>query len=110
MTKMQTLNERLACCASGGGIVPNRKLVADAQSRIADLEAEVEDARERLRLAVKSADLADAAIDTAWNDAIEAAAAYCDSKSHTPEDVREPEYYIAVGHEFAANAIRALKR
>lgn len=47
---------------------------------------------------------------TAHNDAIEAAAAYCDTQTYTPDDVREPEYYIALGHERAAAAIRALKR
>ena len=80
MTKRQTLNERLACCASGGGIVPNRKLVADAQSRIAELEAEVA----RLK-ATNTVDGWDAArwkheydvqrylAQSAWNDAIDAA-------------------------------------
>lgn len=41
--------------------------------------------------------------------ALEEAAALCVSKSETPMDVREPEYYTALGYELAADAIRSLK-
>lgn len=50
------------------------------EKEVERLQAEVMEARESLRLAVKSADLADAAIETAWNDAIEAAVEVADNQ------------------------------
>lgn len=50
------------------------------------------------------------AIDTAWNDAIEAAAELCQSKSEANMGGSEPDYYVALGYELAAEAILDLKR
>lgn len=52
---MQTLLERLAICASGGSIVPNRGLVADAQAEIVRLVADLKEAHAATDIALKIA-------------------------------------------------------
>lgn len=86
-----------------------------AQSRIAELEAEVERLRDVVRNRSMEADDADHKAHTAWNDAIEAAATYMETHVYTStgaERSMQPNKRAIydMHHATAAEAIRALRR